>query len=508
VQTRDGKRHQGKVSFSNGAVQISNDVEVATIPRTEIERVSFESDGSAETPRPTSESRGQGFGLLGYYFAKTNVHGPVHVRIDPEISFDWAAAEPIPGVGKDYFAAIWMGYLEAPGSGEFTFMLSADDHARLQIGPDFVIESRHEQVTGTLSLEGGERYPVTLLYRDNIGVASLRLAWSGPDFGRSPIPGDRLHPASFVEEHRAEIECARGLLATTFEKPDFSGQTSTEIVAASATTARTNATRWTGQVRADHSEPYTFYLATDGPVRLRIKGKCLIDSWSHQGVAELKGAIRLAAGELNDLQLESLGETRLFWSSPSQPKSAIPQANLLAVQQNGERLSPTGANPLLPAGVLLRNGTFVACRVESIEEDRVQCSRLLEGKSIPLHEVARILCQPVPRALTARVSPARAGVLLANGDFVEGQFVGLEGTRVTISSVLLGLRTYDTTRQALAVILRETEGPSPPCEIQLRDQSVLFTGTVEFEPGALVVNDKLFTGVRIDENEIQYFKLR
>jgi PA14 domain-containing protein len=511
VQTRDGKQVQGDLTFTNGAVQISNQVEVAAIPHGEIARVSFTAettaaDGSAGTPRPTS--KGQGLGLLGYYFANTNVNGPVQVRIDPVIDLDWATGEPIEGVGKDYFAVIWMGYLEAPASGEFTFALSADDQARLQIGPDFVVESRHEESTGTLALEARNRYPVTLLYRDNVGVARVRLSWSGPEFAKSPIPADRLYPASFVTEHRAEIQSARGLLATTFEKPDFSGTTSTEVTPASASTAGTNATRWTGQVRANHPETYTFYVATDGPVRLYVNGKALIDSWSRHELAEGKGTIRLAAGEFYDVRLESLGAARLFWSSPSQSKSAIPEANLLPFKRDTAKLTPTGANPLLPAGVLLRNGTFIACRVESIEEDRVQCSRLLEGKSIPLHEVARILCQPVPRALTGRVSPGRAGVLLANGDFVEGEFVGMEGTHVTISSVLLGLRTYDTTRQALAVIIREAEGHAPPCEIQLRDQSVLFAGDVELQPGAVVLRGDLLAGVRIDENELQLVKLR
>jgi hypothetical protein len=412
------------------------------------------------------------------------------------------------GVGNDYFAAIWMGYLEAPASGEFTFVLSADDHARLQIGPEFAIESRHEEVTGTIGLEEGQRYPVTLLYRDNVGVANLRVAWSGPDIARSPIPADRLYPASFVAEHRAAIESARGLLATTFEKADFSGNTSTEIVAGNGSTAGTNATRWSGQIRAHHSEPYTFYVAANGPVRLRVNGKSVIDSWSRRELVELKGTIKLTAGEPCDLQLETLGETRLFWSSPSQPKGAISESNLLAVRQSTETLTPTGPATPLPAGVLLRNGTFVACRVEAIEEDRVQCSRLLEGKGVPLHEVARILCQPVPRDLAGRVTPGRSGILLANGDFVEGQFVSLDGRHVTISSVLLGLRTYDTTRQALAVILREAEGPSPPCEIQLRDQSVLFTANVELEAGALVLKDALLAGVRVEENDIRTLNLR
>src|SRR6185503_7132795 len=250
--------------------------------------------------------------------------------------------------------------------------------------------------------------------------------------------------------------------------------------------ASTNITRWTGQLRADHDEPYTFYIATDGPVRLRLDGKSIIEKWNHSGVAELKGNTRLAAGQVYDIEVESLATARLLWSSPSQSKSVVPADHFLPFRKSAQPLSPTGPNPLLPAGILLRNGSFVACRVESIEEDIVHCSRLLEGKRIPLHEVARIVCQPLPRALASRITSNRPGVLLANGDFVEGTFAGIEGTRVTVNSILLGLRSYDTAHQALAVIIREPQTTSPPCEVQLRDQSVLFASGIDLLPGAVM----------------------
>jgi len=491
--------------LTNDAVQISNDV----VARTDIARLSFDPGSIA----PASESKGQGFGLLGYYFANTNVHGPVEVRLDPVINFDWGTGEPIPGVGKDYFAVIWMGHLEAPASGEFTFTLHADDRARLQIGSDFVIEaSRREQdddATGKITLEKGERYPVTVLYQDLLGAARVRLLWSGPDLPESIVPADHLYPASFVTEHAAAIESARGLLATTYEKPDFSGNTSSRVDRVIEPCSPTNLTRWTGQVRTDFSEPYTFYVATEGAVRLRVDGKALIDKWNHSGLAELKAMTRLVAGQHYDIELDASAPVRLLWSCPSQAKCLIPETHLLPFRKaTTETLSPTGPNPLLPAGVLLRNGSFVACNVESIEENIVQCSRLLEGKRIPVSEVARIVCQPLPRTMTGRVNSSRPGVLLANGDFVEGTFAGMEGTRVTINSVLLGLRTYDTTQQVLAVIIREAENAPAASEVQLRDQSILFTSHLALQPGAVVLDDKLFAGMRIDESEIQGLQIR
>ncbi|HZO84332.1 MAG TPA: PA14 domain-containing protein, partial [Verrucomicrobiae bacterium] len=411
-------------------------MEVTSIARAEITRVSFDPEAVA----PASESKGEGLGLLGYYFANTNVLGPVQVRLDPVIDFDWGTGEPITGVGKDYFAIIWMGYLEAPASGEFTFIVIADDRARLQIGPNLVIEAarreQQEELSEKLQLEQGKRYPVTVLYQDVMGLAKLRLLWSGPDVPKSPIPADRLYPASFVTEHAADVQSPRGLLATSYEKSDFSGNTGTRVIATVEPNATSNLTRWTGQVRADYSEPYTFYVATEGPVRLRLDGKPLIDKWTHAGLAEIKAGTRLNAGQHYAVELETMLPARLLWSSPSQAKSVIPETHLTPLARRTEMPAPTGPEAMIPAGVLLRNGSFVACWVESIEDDIVQCSRLLEGKRIPLSEVARIVCQPLSRDLASRVVSGRPGILLANGDFVEGAFVGMEGTQVTISSVL------------------------------------------------------------------------
>ena len=477
-------------------MQISNEV----VSSADIARLSFDPESIAPTP----ESKGKGLGLLGYYFANTNVHGPVQVRLDPIINFNWATAEPLTGLGKDYFAIIWMGNLEAPASGEFTFTLHADDRARLQIGPDLVIEtSRREDASGKITLEAGQRYPVTLLYQDLIGAANVRLLWAGPDLPESIIPADRLYPASFVAEHTASIESPRGLLATMYEKADFSGNTRTRVA---SEISETNLTRWTGQLRSDFSESYTFYVATDGPIRLRIDGKPLIENWKNSALVELKSGTRLAAGQQYDIELETAAPARLLWSSPSQPKCVIPETHLLPFRKAPP--APTGSEQLLPAGVLLRNGSFVACRVESIEEDVVQCSRLLEGKRVPLNEVARIVCQPLPRTAAARVNSNRPGVLLANGDFVEGEFEGMEGARVTIKSVLFGLRTYNMMQQVSAIILREPESAPAVSEVQLRDQSILFTSDMQLEPGAVILGGKLFAGIRIDENEIQSLELR
>jgi hypothetical protein len=92
--------------------------------------------------------------------------------------------------------------------------------------------------------------------------------------------------------------------------------------------------RWTGQVRADHTETYRFYTSTDDGVRLWVNGQLIVDQWHNKGaVAEYSGTIALAAGRRYDLRMdyfENIGKAyaQLRWSSASTPRQIVPTANL------------------------------------------------------------------------------------------------------------------------------------------------------------------------------------
>jgi hypothetical protein len=91
--------------------------------------------------------------------------------------------------------------------------------------------------------------------------------------------------------------------------------------------------RWTGQVRPQFSETYTFYTRSDDGVRLWVGGQLLIDKWVDQPPREWSGTIALVAGQRYDLRLEFLenvGEAlvELRWSSRSTPKQIVPKSAL------------------------------------------------------------------------------------------------------------------------------------------------------------------------------------
>lgn len=92
-------------------------------------------------------------------------------------------------------------------------------------------------------------------------------------------------------------------------------------------------TRWTGYVKADFSETYTFYATSDDGVRLWVNGQNLVNSWIDQAPTEHSGTITLTAGKWYPLTLEYYENgggavISLSYSSASTSKQIIPVAKL------------------------------------------------------------------------------------------------------------------------------------------------------------------------------------
>jgi hypothetical protein len=123
--------------------------------------------------------------------------------------------------------------------------------------------------------------------------------------------------------------------------------------------ADTFTVRWTGQVQAQFSEPYTFTTTSDDGVRLYVNGTLVIDQWIDQGPTDWTGTIALQAGQLYDIRMEYYENgggavAKLAWSSPSTAQAIIPTNQLYPPNQlpTVSIVSPSsGASVAGPASV-------------------------------------------------------------------------------------------------------------------------------------------------------------
>lgn len=513
VRTLDGGRFTGEIEFGRNVILVAGTHQVAL---TNLQRLAYDLPGPA-----VATARGRGLGLLGHYFANPNLSGSPAVRLDETIDFDWGVGEPCPDVPADGFGVVWSGEVEAPAAGDYTFHLQADDRARLLLGGTGAVESaagQAESASAPRALQAGQRLPLRLEFTDRSGPARVRLLWSGPGLAKSVIPRDRLHPAGALPNQNVLLgDQAQGLLAVYYDTPNFAGRLVTRLdPGIDANWTETDplpgfsrsafSVRWSGQVLADHSEPYTFSVLADETARLWVDGRLVLATGGDTFYFERRETVMLTAGERHDLrfELQSTGggaTARLMWNSPSTPKAVIP-ANHLSPSRPSVRVA--GLRPdQAPAGVLLRNGAFLAGVVESATDSSLRLAGRWQGRSLSLVNVARLVLQPVPAALAGRLESGRAGLLLKQGDFVEADFGGLAQGQVTMRSILFGAQAYDAQREGMAVILRAAAPKAGPYEIRLADRSVLGATTLSLEEGQLLVRDAVLGPLRIPVTEVE-----
>lgn len=135
-------------------------------------------------------------GLMATYFDDQHLSRPVLTRVDPAIDFDWGFAAPAEGMGQDTFSVRWTGKVQAKVDGRHTFLVKADNGARVWVDGKLLINigKGSNQSKGTIDLRAGRSYSLKVEYYDNRGVAMMRLLWQARGLRREVVPQSQLTP--------------------------------------------------------------------------------------------------------------------------------------------------------------------------------------------------------------------------------------------------------------------------------------------------------------------------
>ena len=114
------------------------------------------------------------------------------------------------------------------------------------------------------------------------------------------------------------------------------------------------AVRWTGEIEAPASGPYTFYTQTDDGVRLWVGNELVIDNWAEGNTSD-NGGIELIGRRRYEIKLEYYengGDARceLYWMGPGFLREVIPSRYLWV---GGDRPNPRNPDPA--DGAVIRN---------------------------------------------------------------------------------------------------------------------------------------------------------
>lgn len=142
---------------------------------------------------------GAGTGLTGNYYDNNDFTDLVATHAAEEVSYNWTAGAPVPGVGADTFSIRWTGKVLAPFGGATSFRVSSDDGARLWIDNQLIIDDwvAHEvhETVGLANLVAGQLYDVRLDFREDLEMASISLGWSSTCLPAQVIPTSQLFPS-------------------------------------------------------------------------------------------------------------------------------------------------------------------------------------------------------------------------------------------------------------------------------------------------------------------------
>jgi hypothetical protein len=159
-----------------------------------------------------------------------------------------------------------------------------------------------------------------------------------------------------------------------------------------------------------------------------------------------------------------------------------------------------------PKGVMLRGGSVLNGKIRQMDDSAVKFSVGASNFSVSTIHISRIHFRPMSPEMTNRIPRSRTGVLLANGDFFDGEFRRLDGNDIEMSSVMFGLRRFQMEREAVALVLRPPELEPTQFSVRSQDGSLFFVNTVRWEPGGLALEEPIFGRIVLPPGEITEFR--
>jgi len=270
------------------------------------------------------------------------------------------------------------------------------------------------------------------------------------------------------------------------------------------------AIRCTGQFIPPQTDQYSFSIRASEPCKVWVDDKLACSS-----AVSVRQQFSLQQLKPVTIKLETRAEkeTRfaatVFWTTLSHGGGPIVEQMLLP-DRNPARPQVTNASPnqvlrraqAAAAGIVLKNGTVLAGEVKEMDET-LAAFEPIGGSRQTLNtlNIARVQFRSMSPQLAARISSGSPGILLLNGDFVEGELKSFKKGRVTVSSVIFGLRSYDTANQAAALVLRPFQNGAK-FVVRTSTGSALFADNIDVDQEALLLAEPILGKLRLKSNEL------
>lgn len=172
------------------------------------------------------------------------------------------------------------------------------------------------------------------------------------------------------------------------------------------------------------------------------------------------------------------------------------------------REAPTLLNDDFLPQIELTSGSTVSGRIASISEQEVNFYGAYRSVAVPARAVSSIRFQWLPVEMADKVRGGRSGVLLSDGDFFDGEFKIADKGKLTISSVLFGLRAFEMNNDLMAAVVRRSVPVRPAYEVRTIDGSVWLATSLALARDEVVMEESALGLVRIPSYELAEIRRR
>ena len=172
--------------------------------------------------------------------------------------------------------------------------------------------------------------------------------------------------------------------------------------------------------------------------------------------------------------------------------------------------APSSAE-MLPPGVILKGGSFVAATcvhllIDPSNPDTLgNFTRGTTPLNITASQIASITSIPLTRSQIAELANAKPGLIMKNGDVMDGDMNSITNGAVEVSSVLLGITTYART-DTRACVLHPLFLQPAKYEIRLKDGSMLHANDVTVSASAISIDDVSGAKILARQDDIAQFR--
>lgn len=347
------------------------------------------------------------------------------------------------------------------------------------------------------------------------------IAWSGVDVGTAPERGGHRFDAG----GQVTIESAgKGIQKNrdSFYFVHFPFEGNVEIIARLARIENGGNVARAGlmmrsQLEDSAANVFGFYMPESGAaIQSRLKSGLASsrDAWLELGLPvwlrmERDGRNFLVYASADGQNWKALGRREMempgtifigmaLSSSQSQGRVSATFDNILIRRRQQKTFKPL---------VTLRTGSEIPATIVAADDTTFKIVRTQrEEWRISTINVARLVCPPMTSKEFGAAEPARTGVLLRNGDFVDGEFQKLDGDIVKIRSTVFGLRSYKQPAEVAAVIFRDPTA-SGMAELRFYDGMRLFVQSVRLRGDYLELKEPVLGELILPASELVEYRL-